>query len=297
MFSQRARTKHHEKFKKESNEESDDISELVQNVDKNNLSCYLISMIDDVKRIFNKEKSLLVLYGDFKICGDLHGDYQSLCRYFELFGSPPTTKWIFLGDYVDRGMFSTEILLHLFLLKTMFPKQIFLLRGNHEINTPVFGSGSDWRISKLGQKLREVFDELPLCAVVNWNTVCFHGGLPDDKLSDLSSKSILPGSNGYQIVWRDFECLFTKNKRLRGGSPFNVEMLEQFRSSNGIRNIIRGHQFVENGIEIYSRGLYTISSTLSFKEAKFVAILAIFRNEKEPFRYVYGKDQLLSKFE
>lgn len=42
------------------------------------------------------------------------------------------TKFLFLGDYVDRGAHSVEVICLLLLLKVNFPGNVFLLRGNHE---------------------------------------------------------------------------------------------------------------------------------------------------------------------
>ena len=78
-----------------------------------------------------------------KIFGSLHGQYQELMRFFNEFGTPdndPQVKngdiescdYVFLGNYIDRGKNSLEVICILLALKLKFPESIYLLRGAHE---------------------------------------------------------------------------------------------------------------------------------------------------------------------
>lgn len=82
--------------------------------------------------MLKKEPNLLKLKDPVTVVGDIHGQYYDFVKMLDVGGDPENTKYLFLGDYVDRGSFSVEVVLLVYTIKLNYPKTIFLLRGNHE---------------------------------------------------------------------------------------------------------------------------------------------------------------------
>lgn len=66
------------------------------------------------------------------IVGDIHGQFYDLCHLLEKAGDPEKFHYLFLGDYVDRGILGLEVVILLLCMKISLKDKILLLRGNHE---------------------------------------------------------------------------------------------------------------------------------------------------------------------
>jgi hypothetical protein len=78
-------------------------------------------LVTATAKVFASEDRLLQLSSPMYVLGDIHGNMMDL-RFFSenlwTLGLPLTAgTFLFLGDYVDRGMESLEVVAYLFALK------------------------------------------------------------------------------------------------------------------------------------------------------------------------------------
>ena len=124
------------------------------------------------------------------MCGDIHGQYNDLLKVFEYGGYPGDSNYLFIGDYVDRGKNSIECIMLLLCYKIKYEENFFLLRGNHENSSinRIYGFYDECKRRynlKIWKYFVDVFNAMPLAALIDDKILCMHGGLSPE-LNDLS---------------------------------------------------------------------------------------------------------------
>ncbi|CAO1634205.1 unnamed protein product [Jaminaea pallidilutea] len=230
------------------------------------------------REVFLSQPTLIELSPPVKIVGDTHGQYQDLLRLFEMCGFPPSANYLFLGDYVDRGKQSLETILLLLCYKIKYPENFFLLRGNHECAnvTRVYGFYDECkrRVNiKIWKTFIDVFNTLPIAAVVASKIFCVHGGLSPslsnmDDIRRIERPTDVPDYGLLNdLLWSDpSDTALDWEDNERGVSYcFGKAVIQQFLAQYDFDLICRAHMVVEDGYEFWNeRTLVTIFSAPNY---------------------------------
>ncbi|KAJ3442565.1 serine/threonine-protein phosphatase pp2a-related [Anaeramoeba flamelloides] len=262
----------------------------------------LIQLCNKAKEILVEENNLHPIDSPVTVCGDIHGQFFDLLELFRIGGDIKNTKYIFLGDYVDRGYFSLETITLLLALKVKYPTQIYLLRGNHESRSisqvygfydecfKKYGNTNPWR------NLTQVFDYFILSAIIDQKIFCVHGGLSPEiccveQIRSINRLDEVPMEGAFaDLLWSDpDEYIDDWMPSQRGcGYYFGKRITNEFMKINKLSLITRAHQTVEKGY-CYSFGEEKILTVWSapnynYKVGNLASICLIDENKKEELK-------------
>jgi len=235
-------------------------------------------LCDKAKEILSEESNVQPVRCPVTVCGDIHGQFHDLIELFQIGGPCPETNYLFMGDYVDRGHNSLEVVTLLVALKVRYRDRITILRGNHESRqiTQVYGF-YDECLRKYGnpnvwKKFTEVFDVLPMTALIENKIFCLHGGLSPsiatlDEARNMNRFQEVPHEGALcDLVWSDPDDRSGWGVSPRGaGYTFGQDITERFNHQNGLSFICRAHQLVMEGFQwTHDQGVVTIFSAPNY---------------------------------
>lgn len=238
----------------------------------------IIYLCKEIQPILEKQPVLLEIKAPVKICGDIHGQYGDLLSLFEFGGFPPESNYLFLGDYVDRGKQSLECICLLLAYKIKYPNNFFLLRGNHECSSinRIYGFYDECKRRysiNLWKVFIEVFDWMPIAALIERRILCMHGGIsPDlknlDQIKKIKRPTDVPDRGLLcDLLWSDpIKDQNGWGENDRGVSvTFGADIVQDFLDMVNIDLICRAHQVVEDGYEFFAnRSLVTLFSAPNY---------------------------------
>jgi protein phosphatase len=232
--------------------------------------------------------------GEALIIGDLHGDLESLFQILKESNALQKMKQndcstlIFLGDYGDRGEYSKEVYSTVLKLKLLFPKQVILMRGNHEGPEDLMASPHDLPLEfqmkfsekweEAYSKVRELFACLYNAVLVEERYLMIHGGLPPQAktIEDLAYANTLHPKQSFleDMLWSDpNEIVKGTCASPRGaGKLFGENITNQVLRRFGAKILVRGHEPCEDGFKISHSG----------------KVLTIFSRKGPPYFNTYG---------
>ncbi|XP_072937241.1 uncharacterized protein [Epargyreus clarus] len=257
------------------------------------LGSLLLKLAEAVRPIFSSEPRLLKLNSPIYAIGDLHGNLSALlameAALWPAGAALLPARLLFLGDFVDRGAHGAEVVAYLLAAKLQRPRSVYLIRGNHETRDIqkmfTFHSECETKYgevegNKIWNAINQVFDVLPLAAVVDDKVFCCHGGIPPpwvcplisaiDKIPVPLPRPAEQSSVAWELLWNDpikpnkitaslsLELAanegFAANARRGTGHVFEQAALDRFLLANGLSHVVRAHELQQAGFMCQLRG-------------------------------------------
>eukprot|EP01059_Diplonema_ambulator_P026301 TRINITY_DN4355_c0_g6_i1.p1 TRINITY_DN4355_c0_g6~~TRINITY_DN4355_c0_g6_i1.p1 ORF type:complete len:507 (+),score=80.30 TRINITY_DN4355_c0_g6_i1:94-1614(+) len=236
----------------------------------------MVTICQRARRTLELEENIPTLEPPCTVVGDIHGQFDDLTeQVLKIGGDPRTTKYVFLGDFVDRGNDSLLCMALILLYKLRSPENIIILRGNHEsrITNTIYGFHDECRKkyskpehmgpqsqysgkpdSKIWTLFNHLFDAFPLAAVIGGKVFCCHGGLsplvsyPHQVLCFNRFQDIMPRGLMADLTWSDPGAQKGFQPNVRGsGCLFGPDETDKFCVRNGLDFVCRAHQCVKDG--------------------------------------------------
>ncbi|KAG7287311.1 hypothetical protein NEMBOFW57_006820 [Staphylotrichum longicolle] len=215
------------------------------------------------KELLMRESNVVHVRAPVTVVGDIHGQFYDLIEIFKIGGYCPETNYLFLGDYVDRGMFSVETISLLVCLKLRYPNRVHLIRGNHESRgvtqsygfytecSRKYGNASVWHY------FTDMFDFLTLSVVINDQIFCVHAASPPPSTPSTKSRSSTASARSpTKAPWPTSSGPTGPEARRvlplpRGaGYTFGAQVVKKFLAVNNMNHILRAHQLCQEGTSV-----------------------------------------------
>lgn len=236
------------------------------------------SLCDKAREILCEESNVHNVSCPVTVCGDVHGQFHDLMELFRIGGDSPDTNYLFMGDYVDRGYYSVETVTLLVCLKVRYKDRITILRGNHESRqiTQVYGfydeCSKKYASTKVWKYFTDLFDYLPLTALIENQIFSLHGGLSPsihtiDHVRSLDRIQEVPHDGPMcDLLWSDPDDRMGWGMSPRGaGYTFGKDISQGFNHHNDLTLVSRAHQLVMEGYNwCHDKNVVTIFSAPNY---------------------------------
>jgi diadenosine tetraphosphatase ApaH/serine/threonine PP2A family protein phosphatase len=175
----------------------------------------VVTVCKMIKDVLRNEDNILYLDIPIYVVGDIHAKLSDMIAVIKQGGDFMGVRYLFLGDYVDRGGEDIRVLMLLFAMKLLAPNNVHLLRGNHEVKNinKVYGFqnaceslyGKNMGVN-VWDEVNDVFNYLPLAAIIDKNYIfCVHGGLSPayETIESIGNIDRFNLSLNFDILWSD----------------------------------------------------------------------------------------------